>query len=81
MFCESFILFSMRPGDPFIAPRQLGAIGDQHGRLSLPSVEWCNGQSGARSPSISSASDPVDHAADRWCWQLLTHRTILCTTR
>jgi hypothetical protein len=30
---------SMRLGAPFIAPRQLGAIGDQHGRLSLPSVE------------------------------------------
>jgi hypothetical protein len=31
---------SMRLGVPFIAPRQLGAVGDQHGRLSLPSVEW-----------------------------------------
>jgi hypothetical protein len=30
---------SMRLGAPFIAPRQLGAVGDQHGRLSLPSVE------------------------------------------
>jgi hypothetical protein len=38
---------SMRLGAPFIAPRQLGAVGDQHGRLSLPSVEWRTGQSGA----------------------------------
>jgi hypothetical protein len=38
---------SMRLGVPFIAPRQLGAVGDQHGRLSLPSVEWRTGQSGA----------------------------------
>jgi hypothetical protein len=38
---------SMRLGVPFIAPRQLGAVEDQHGRLSLPSVEWRTGQSGA----------------------------------
>jgi hypothetical protein len=59
---------SMRLGVPFIAPRQLGAFEDQHGRLSLPSIEWCTGQSGAlpdracrrsgaRSPSKNSISD------------------------
>jgi hypothetical protein len=32
---------------PFIAPRQLGAVGGQQGRLSLPSVGWRTGQSGA----------------------------------
>jgi hypothetical protein len=37
----------MRLGVPFIAPRQLGAVGDQQGRPSLPSVEWRTGQSGA----------------------------------
>jgi hypothetical protein len=37
----------MRLGVPFIAPRQLGAIGGQHGRPSLPSIEWRPGQSGA----------------------------------
>jgi hypothetical protein len=35
---------SMRLGVPFIAPRQLGVIGDQLGRLSLPSIEWRTGQ-------------------------------------
>jgi hypothetical protein len=35
----------MRLGVPFIAPRQLGAIGDQQGRPSLPSIEWRTGQS------------------------------------
>jgi hypothetical protein len=30
----------MRLGVPFIAPRQLGAVGGQQGRSSLPSVEW-----------------------------------------
>jgi hypothetical protein len=38
---------SMRLGVPFIAPRQLGAVEDQHGRLSLPSVVWRTRQSGA----------------------------------
>jgi hypothetical protein len=39
----------MRLGVPFIAPRQLEAIRDQHGRLFLPSVE-----SGAPPDSYSS---------------------------
>jgi hypothetical protein len=38
---------SMRLGVPFIAPRQLGAVGDNLGRLILPSVMWRTGQSGA----------------------------------
>jgi hypothetical protein len=38
---------SMRLGVPFIAPRQLGAVGDQQGRPFLPSVGWRTGQSGA----------------------------------
>jgi hypothetical protein len=37
----------MRLGVPFIAPRQLGAVGGQQGRSSLPSVEWRTRQSGA----------------------------------
>jgi hypothetical protein len=38
---------SMRLGVSFIAPRQLGAIGGNLGRLILPSVGWRTGQSGA----------------------------------
>jgi hypothetical protein len=34
-------------GVPFIAPRQLGAVGDNLGRQFLPPVEWRTGQSGA----------------------------------
>jgi hypothetical protein len=34
-------------GVPFIAPRQLGAVGDNLGRLILPSVGWRTEQSGA----------------------------------
>jgi hypothetical protein len=38
---------SMRLGVPFIAPRQLEAVGGNLGRLILPSVGWHTGQSGA----------------------------------
>jgi hypothetical protein len=37
---------SMRLGVPFIAPRQLGAVGGNFGRQILPSVGWRTGQSG-----------------------------------
>jgi hypothetical protein len=42
---------------PFIAPRQLGAVGGKLGRPTLPSVGWCTGQSGA--PPDSYCSCPV----------------------
>jgi hypothetical protein len=44
---ECLVCSSMRLGDPFIAPRQLGAIGSNPGRQILPSVGWRTGQSGA----------------------------------
>jgi hypothetical protein len=47
---------SMRLGVPFIAPRQLGAVGDQQGRQFLPSVGWRTGQSGAPPDSHCSMS-------------------------
>jgi hypothetical protein len=47
MFLESLVFSSMRLGVPFIALRQLGAVGDNLGRQFLPSVKWCIGQSGA----------------------------------
>jgi hypothetical protein len=47
---------SMRLGVPFIAPRQLGAVGSQQGRPKFPSVGWCTGQSGAPSNSHCSMS-------------------------
>jgi hypothetical protein len=52
---------SMRLGVPFIAPRQLGAVGGILERLILPSVGWCTGQPlfmyGAWFPSIPGAAD------------------------
>jgi hypothetical protein len=54
---ECLCISSMRLGVPFIAPRQLGAVEDNLGRLILPSVVWCTGQSGA--PPDSHCSCPV----------------------
>jgi hypothetical protein len=81
---------SMCLGVPFIAPRQLGAVGDQLGRPILPSVEWCTGQSGA--PPDSYYSSPVrDFLPNRahptiaplgqMAHQTLfgAHRTVQCT--
>jgi hypothetical protein len=71
---------SMRLGVPFIAPRQLGAVGDQQGRPKLPSVGWHTVQSGA--PPDSHCSCPVrdllpilaqSTVADSW---QLAHRTL-----
>jgi hypothetical protein len=47
LLSECLDISSMRLGVPFIVSRQLGAVGDNLGRLSLPSVGWCTGQSGA----------------------------------
>jgi hypothetical protein len=60
MFLVSLVSSSMRLGVPFIAPRQLGAIGGQLGRPNLPSVGWCTGQSGAP-PDTHSSSPGRDH--------------------
>jgi hypothetical protein len=47
MIKECLVVSSMRLGVPFIAPRQLGAIGGNLGRQFLPSVGWRTGQSDA----------------------------------
>jgi hypothetical protein len=57
MLSECLCSSSMRLGVPFIAPRQLGAVEDQQGWLSLPSVEWRTGQSGAPPDSHCRRSD------------------------
>jgi hypothetical protein len=58
------VLCSMRLGVPFIAPRQLGAVGDQLGRQILPSVGWCTGQSGAP-PDLNSTCSVLDFLPNR----------------
>jgi hypothetical protein len=80
MFLECLDDSSMRLRVPFIAPRQLGAVGGQQGRLSLPSVGWRTGQSGA--PPDNHCSCPVRDllpilaqttVTDSW---QLAHRTL-----
>jgi hypothetical protein len=72
----------MRIGVPFIAPRQLGAVGDPIGRQFLPSVGWCTGQSGA-SPNMNNACsvpDLLPFLAKPTVAPLvpLAHRTVRC---
>jgi hypothetical protein len=89
MFLVSLVYSSMRLGVPFIAPRQLGAVGDQFGRHFLPSVEWCTGQSGAPLDSHSSSlvrdlfpylAHPTVGPRDRLARRTLSsaHRTVRC---
>jgi hypothetical protein len=77
-FFDSF----MRLGVPFIAPRQLGAIGGILGRKFLPSVGWRIGQSGAPPDSHCSMSGAdllpflVQPTVGSSGW--LVHRTFRC---
>jgi hypothetical protein len=57
MIKECLNCSSMRLGVPFIAPRQLGAVGGILGRPKLPSVGWRTGQSGV--PPDNHCSCPV----------------------
>jgi hypothetical protein len=79
----------MRLGVPFIAPRQLGAVGGNLGRQFLSSVEWRTGQSGAPADNYYSCPvidsfpyeeqptiGPVDWLAHRTLSG--AHRTIWC---
>jgi hypothetical protein len=62
MLRECLAYCSMHLGVPFIAPRQLGAVGDQFGRQILPSVEWCTRQSGAPPDMNSTVGDLFSNA-------------------
>src|SRR5688500_13160078 len=75
----------MRLGVPFIAPRQLGAVGNKSGRPSLPSVTWRTGQSGAHRTLSGARFVSLNGEADRCrplqIWrtgQSGAHRTVRC---
>jgi hypothetical protein len=59
MLRECLVFCFICIGVPFIAPRQLGAVGDQLERQILPSVEWCTRQSGAP-PDMNSTCPMLD---------------------
>jgi hypothetical protein len=74
----------MRLGVPFIAARQLGAVGGQLGRPNLPSIGWRTGQSGAppdRSSRRSGARSPSKFGISDRCSSALTgaRDTVRCT--
>jgi hypothetical protein len=80
---------SMRLGVPFIALKQLGAVGGNLGRQFLPSVEWRIGQSGApldnycSCPVLNSfpyGEQPTIGPVDRLAHRTLSgaHRTVRC---
>jgi hypothetical protein len=62
----------MHLGVPFIAPTQLGAVGGQQGRLSLPSVGWRTRQFSA--PPDNHCSCPVRVSFQFWRSRLLQIR-------
>jgi hypothetical protein len=70
----------VRLGVPFIAPWQLGAVGDNLGRLILPSVGWRTGQSGAPPDSHyrRSGADLLPFLAQTTVapWRRLAHWTL-----
>jgi hypothetical protein len=53
-------------GVPFIAPRQLGVIESNLGRLILPSIDWRTGQSGAHRTLSGARFLSINVAVDRW---------------
>jgi hypothetical protein len=76
---------SMRLGVPFIAPRQLGAVGGILGRQFLPSIGWRIGQSGVPpdSPCSCPMRDLLPFLAHPTIAVLrqLAHRTLSCAHR
>jgi hypothetical protein len=72
MFNACLVCWSMHPGDPFIAPRDLGVVEGPFGRLWLPFVSGCTGLSGAHQIVIRAQAKnqviglfPVLGASDR----------------
>jgi hypothetical protein len=89
MFRVCLVYSSMRLRDPFIAPRQLGAVESNPGRQFLPYVGWCTGQSGVppdRQCSVSGAdcfpklAQPTIEDLEPLAHRTLSgaHRTVRC---
>jgi hypothetical protein len=80
MFNGGLVYCSIRLGVPFIAPRQLGAVGSPFGRQFLPSVGWHIGQSGAPPDMNIARFLSFFGEADRWALGSLgTPDTVRCT--
>jgi hypothetical protein len=64
MFNGGLVYCSIRLGPPFIAPRQLGAVGAPFGRPLLPSVRGCTGLSGAHRTVNSTRTGRIKESPD-----------------
>ena len=70
----------MRPGVPFIAPRQLGAVESNSRRPILPSDVGRTGQSGAHRTLSGARFLSLTDAADRWqTWSRWRTGHVRCT--
>jgi hypothetical protein len=76
---ECLVYSSMCLGVPFIAPRQLGAVGSNPGRQILPSVGWRTRQSGA--DCFPNLAQPTVEDLEPLAHRTLSgaHRTVRCT--
>jgi hypothetical protein len=80
MLRECLVYSSMRLGDPFIAPRQLGAVESIPGRQFLPSVAWRTGQSGAPPDTVWCGFLFFFGEVDRWRFRAVgAPNTVRCT--
>jgi hypothetical protein len=71
---------SMRLGVPFIAPRQLGVVESNPGRLILPSVDWRTRQSGVHRTLSGARFLSLNGEADRWqTWSRWRTGHVRCT--
>jgi hypothetical protein len=80
MLRKCLVFSSMRLGDPFIAPRQLGAVESIPGRQFLPYVAWRTGQSGAPPDTVRCGFLSFFGEADRWWFRAVgAPDTVRCT--
>jgi hypothetical protein len=78
MFNEGFVHCSMHLGDPFIATRQLGAVGAPFGRQFLPFVRGRTGLSGAHRTVNSMSTGRGRESPDWLVLFSMGHRTVRC---
>jgi hypothetical protein len=80
MLKECLVFSSMRLGDLFIAPRQLGAVESISRRQFLPSAAWHTGQSGAPPDTVRCGFLSFFGKADRWRFRAVgAPDTVRCT--
>jgi hypothetical protein len=78
MFNGGLVRCPMRPRVPFVASRELGAIGAPFGRPLLPSICWRTGLSGAHWTVNSTQTRHNKESPDWLVSSSMGHRTIRC---